>query len=94
MPVPDRLSLRLVVQRICESSSGQSFYRLIAYGDNRTYRPVQFEALDDVLKVLKAALPRFDASLISRGNQGATSIVFADEVELSKEQLSVLGLTQ
>ncbi len=94
MPPPDCLSVRLVVQRIYESSSRQCSYRLIVYSNDQTYRPAWFEALDDVLKVLKAGLPEFDGSLFSKKSQRVTAIVFADEVELSRAQLLILGLKE
>ncbi len=94
MPPPDCLSVRLVVQRIYESSSRQCSYRLIVYSNDQTYRPAWFEALDDVLKVLKAGLPEFDGSLFSKESQRVTAIVFADEVELSRAQLLILGLKE
>lgn len=90
----DRVSLRLVVQRIYENSSRQSSYRLVSYSNDRTYQPQRFETVDDVLKALKAVLPEVDTNLFYRGSREATSIVFANEVELNKEQLSVLGLKE
>ena len=85
-------SLRLVVQLILERSSGQSSYRLIGYSDEHTYRPVDFDSLDDLLKVFKAALPNFDVSGFPQTRQLASSILFAELIELSEKQRSILGL--
>jgi hypothetical protein len=85
-------SLRLVVQQVWESSSGRSSYRLIGYSDEHTYRPVDFDSLDDLLKAFKAALPAFDVSRVPREKQPVSSILFADVIELSEKQRSVLGL--
>ena len=74
MPSPDRLSLRLVVQRIWESSSRQLSYRLLAYSNDHTYRAIQFDSRDEVLELLKVALPKFDASRFFEGSQAVTSI--------------------
>ena len=92
MLAADRHSLRLVVQHVWENASGRSSYRLIAYSNDHTYPPVQFESVDDLLKVLKAALPELDASSFPRERRPVTSILFADELELSTAQLSILGL--
>ena len=85
-------SLRLVVQHVWESSAGRSSYRLIGYSDEHTYRPVNFDSLDDLLKVFKAALPALDVSRFPREKQPVSSILFADLVELSETQRSILGL--
>lgn len=84
-------SLRLVVQHVWESSSGRSSYRIIGYSDEHTYRPVDFDSLDDLLKVLKAALPAFDVSGFPRARQPVSSILFADVIELNEKQRSMLG---
>ena len=85
-------SLRLVVQHVWESSAGRSSYRLIGYSDEHTYRPVDFDSLDDLLKVFQAALPAFDVSRFPRAKQPVSSILFADVIELSEKQRSILGL--
>ena len=38
------------------------FYRLVVYGDGRTYPPSEFESLDPLLKALHSVLPDFDES--------------------------------
>lgn len=91
---PDRESLRLVIQSICENSSQRSSYRLVGYSDKHTYRAVNFDSLDDLLKLLKSVMPEFDASGISREKQPRTSIVFADAIELSSAERSALGLIE
>ena len=85
-------SLRLVVQHVWESSSGRSLYRLIGYSDEHTYRPVDFDSLDDLLRVFKAALPAFDVNSFPRTKQPVSSILFAEVIELSETQRSTLGL--
>ncbi len=89
---PDNHSIRLVVQRVWYSSSGRSSYRLIGYSDEHTYRPVDFDSLDDLLKVFQAALPQIDVSSFPRARQPVSSILFGDVVELSRTQRSTLGL--
>jgi hypothetical protein len=89
---PDFQSIRLVVQHVWDSPSGRSSYRLIGYSDEHTYRPVDFDSLDDLLKIFKAALPTLDVSSFPRARQQVSSILFADVVELSETQRSTLGL--
>ncbi len=88
----NRESLRLVVQHVRESSSSRYSYRLIGYGDEHTYQPVNFDSLDDLLKRFKEAFPDFDVSCFSEGKQSGSSILFADVFELSEAQRSILGL--
>lgn len=88
----DCQSMRLVVQHVWESSSGRSSYRLVGYSDEHTYRPVDFDSLDDLLKVFKTALPTFDVSSFPQAREGASSILFAEVIELSEKQRSILGL--
>jgi hypothetical protein len=94
MPLSDRHSLRLVIQRVRDDVARGSSYRIIAYSDERTYRASQFDSLHLLLKSLKVALPDFDASVIS--SESATppesSILFADVVELTDAQLALIGL--
>ena len=85
-------SLRLVVQRVSEGSSGRSSYRLIGYSDEHTYQPVNFDFLDDLVKGFKEALPNFDVSRISEAKQSGSSILFAGVLELSEAQRLILGL--
>lgn len=85
-------SLRLVVQHVGEISSGRSSYRLIGYSDEHTYQPVNFDSLDDLLNGLKEALPDFDISRFSEVKESGSSILFAELLELSQAQLSILGL--
>lgn len=72
MSPPDRISLRLAVQRICENSSRNPYYRLVAYSSDQNYRPLQFETIDQVLKALKAVLPEIDANLFYQGSREAS----------------------
>jgi len=67
-------------------------YRPIAYGDDHTYRPVDFDSLGDLLKVFKAALPAFHVSSFPRSTEPVFSILFTDVIELSETKRSILGL--
>jgi hypothetical protein len=93
MAQSDPHSLRLVIQRVGDDFAGGSSYRIIAYSDERKYRPSQFGSLHLLLKSVKAALPDFDASVISSESPvPGSSILFADAVELNDAQLALIGL--
>ena len=83
-----------MIQHIRESSPPRSSYRLIGYGDLRTYHPVNFGSLDELLEVLKSAIPGFDVSSIARTSDPGGSILLAEVMELSDAQLSILGLRE
>jgi len=53
---------------------------------------VDFDSLDDLLKVFKAALPAFDVSSCPRSTEPVFSILFTDVIELSETKRSILGL--
>ncbi|MGA8159729.1 MAG: hypothetical protein WCB76_02920 [Acidobacteriaceae bacterium] len=88
-----RYPLRIVIQQIVEA--GTSSFRIVAYGGNRGPRHSDFDSPDALLKALHSAVPGFDDSSVSinvaSGNQ--TSIVFASEIDLDANQLSILGLS-
>jgi len=86
----ERISLRLVVQRI--SQAGKSRYRLIAYGDG-TYRPVDLESRDEMLLAVRLIVPNFsERSLREQDESLDAQIVYADEVTVDSQQLRLVGL--
>jgi hypothetical protein len=93
MPEQNCFSLRLVVQRIADNAREKSRYKLIAYGSEGNYHPVQFDSVAEVVKVLHKALPDFtSASLRPENESSGGSIIFAELMELTHAQLSLLGL--
>lgn len=84
--------VRMVIQQI---GGFEVAYRAVVYGDGERPRHVDFKNGQVLLQALHAALPDFDTSSLSLGplREGQGSIVFADEVELSDQQLGLLGLT-
>ena len=91
MGSPDRHSLRVVIQQI---HSPAHIYRLVVYGNPRTYRPAEFESLDQLTQALHAAVPGFQGTISSPlPETKGTSIVFSGEMELDDSQLTRLGLT-
>ena len=91
MSKPRSYSLRLVVQHV---RTDQRFvYRLVAYGDDQTYPPSEFESLDPLLKALHSVLPDFDESTFSiRQCPQDPCIIFSETIGLTDSQLSFLGL--
>jgi len=90
MGTSNRHSLRLVIQQI--RSPQASFYRLVAYGNQRAYRPAEFESFDQLSRTVHAAVPALNGNLV-RTQTAGTFIVFSGEMELDDTQLSHLGLT-
>lgn len=91
MPTPKGQMVRVLVKQIKERSSACSSYCIIAFGDTRAYGPVHFDSLDELLNVLRTVLPELDASSFRRWSKSGMSILLADVLELSDEQLSDLG---
>ena len=88
-----RYPLRIVIQQIVRAETVS--FRIVVYGGNRGPRHSDFDSRDALLKALDSAVPGFDDSSVSinvaSGNQ--TSIVFAGEMDLDDNQLSILGLS-
>jgi hypothetical protein len=84
--------IRLVIQEV--RGSGSPTYRVIAYPRRACMRdePAIFTSLDELLARLKQALPGVDAHVVAAGESGS-QILFARELELSDDQLMVLGLS-
>ena len=81
------------MQRVQENPGKESGFRLIAYGDEGTYQPVQFGSFDELVSVLHKALPDFRSpSLGSESDSSGGSIIFVELMELGPAQLSLLGL--
>ena len=89
MSTQNRNSLRIVIQHVF--AQHESSYRLVAYGANQIYRPLEFKSLDCLKKALHSVVPDFDESTLSIKTH-ESYIVFAGDVELNDCQLSALGL--
>lgn len=86
-----KILLRIVVQRVRDPQGDA--YRLIAYDNGVTYRPVEFRSLDDLLTAVHSVAPNLDESALSIEQNGRdTSIVLTGTIELNDTQLSALGL--
>ena len=91
-PVGDN-RVRLVIQEV--RASGTPAYRVIAYPrrDCMHDEPAIFTSLDELLARLREVLPGVDARAMASGDSGS-QILLAREVELSDEQLKMLGLAR
>lgn len=91
MPAHKLHRVRMVIQQI---GGFEIAYRIAVYGDQEKPRHADFKNGQALLQALRAALPDFDTSSLSRASlqEGQGSIVFAGEVELSDRQLGLLGL--
>lgn len=87
----NRRTQRVVVQYVTEGR--QSSYRLIAYENHRTYRPVEFRSIDDLVRTIRLVVPDFtDNHLEIREHAMESYIVFTADWELTDSQLLLLGL--
>ena len=82
---------RIVIQQLAVRPVRR--YRLIVYGDDDRPEHRDIDTEQGLLKILREASPDLDLSQFSLDplEQGRGSIVFADEMHLSEEQLVVLG---
>jgi hypothetical protein len=87
----DSESVRVIIQHIGETSSARPVYRLVGYSDKHTYRPVDFNSLEQLLQLVKQAIPEFDVSKLQKEGTSSSSILFAAVLELSEAQKSQLG---
>jgi hypothetical protein len=87
----DRSDLRVVVQYV--HGDHKSPWHLVAYGSGPAFRPRRFHSVDDLLTVIRSALPDFDPShLTIKSDSRESYIVWAGDMALNESQLSVLGL--
>lgn len=87
-PIP----LRVVIQQL--GLYPVPNYRLIVYGDELKPMHSDFESAALLVEALRSAVPGFDVSqlLLQPLQEGQGSIVFDQEMLLTAEQLSALGL--
>ncbi len=84
-------SIRVVVQHTRQPEGW--FYRLIAYEDTRTYRPVNFAAINDIVRAIRLVAPDFAVSNLAINEDADRSyIAFRADWELNDGQLFLLGL--
>lgn len=82
--------LRIVIQRVGHENG--CIYRLIGYDNARTYHPVEFGSLNELLKVLHSVRPQFGKGLLAEKDGGRdTTILLSELVELNELQLAALG---
>lgn len=89
----DLIFLRVVIQQLRVYPNAT--YRVTVYGDDQQPRHSDFSSVQVLGDALQAAVPGFDLSKLSLNplEEGQGSIIFADEMKLNEQQLSLLGLT-
>lgn len=84
-------SQRIIVQHVKEGERWT--YRLIAYDERRTYRPANFNSIEEVVRAVASVAPDFcESDLQLRPEADRSYIAFSAEWELSEAQLARLGL--
>lgn len=87
----DRSELRIVVQFV--DADSDSPWHLVAYGSGFAFQPCRFRSVEDLLMVIRSAVPDFDRShLVVRSDSHQSYIAYAGDMALSDSQLSALGL--
>ena len=88
------VSLRLIVQRVPGNPGSSSRYRLVAYGDHGNYQPVTFDSLQKLREAFQRAIPEFKPDRLRETSEdpSASSIILAELMDLTDQQLSLLGL--
>lgn len=83
--------VRILIQRT-EGRNGWA-YRLIAYEDKRAYIPVEFDAVRELVNVIRRVIPEFsESSLTPTLETSRAHIAFRADCALDDSQLSLLGL--
>jgi hypothetical protein len=92
MPEPKLDSVHIVIQQVRDDSGVR--FRVVGYGDRTSFRRSEFESVEDLVRALHSALPRFDEStiVIKELERGETYIAYAGDVALDDSQLLKLGL--
>lgn len=88
----DRSNLRVVVQHV--QGDLDSPWHLVAYGNSRAFRPRRFRTIEDLMAVIRSAVPEFDPShLAMQGASRESYIAWTGDMALNESQLSALGLS-
>jgi hypothetical protein len=92
IPSSHQYSIRIVIQRI--GGGRGTTWRVLGYGGNRAFGYSDFSSPEGLLSTLQGAIPDFDGATFSLDElaEGASSIVYTCDMELSYPQLAVLGL--
>ena len=90
---PQNHTVRLVIQEVFENRSEVASYRVIAYPRRPCMQdePATYSSRKELMARLQQALPNIDERGLACSD-GTTQVLFARELELSDEQLSILGL--
>jgi hypothetical protein len=91
VPDPGIHAVRFVVQH--SQRDGKGLYRVLAYSDERNYRPAEFKTEAALQDALQAALPKLAHVILAGIRETAdTYIVFSGSADLTESQLQTLGL--
>ena len=90
---PPNNPVRLVIQEVFDGRSGIASYRVIVYPRRPFMRdePATYSSRGKLMTRLQRALPNVDQRDLAP-SEGTTQVLFARELELSDDQLKILGL--
>jgi hypothetical protein len=87
--------IRLVIQEIHDADARAAAFRVLAYPRRPGMReePAEFSSREELLTRLRKAIPGIDARSLASSDSW-TQIIFAQDLELTDEQLALLGLAR
>lgn len=89
MPRSGKQTLRIVVQYLGEPER----YRLIAYGDDAVYRPLELTSRAAMLKALGFLIDDIDEKMVQAEDKAGNRIVFTMDISVADSQLQAAGLS-
>ena len=92
MPESKSNSIHLVVQHT--QTEGESSFRIVAFCEDARFKPAEFASRDELLRVLRSSLPRFDERwlVLRECEYRGTYIAFIGDFELDQSQLLQMGV--
>ena len=90
MPRSGKQALRIVVQYLGEPER----YRLIAYGDEAVYRPLELTSRAAMLKALGCLIDDIDEKMVQAEDESGNRIVFTTDISVTDSQLQAAGLSR
>jgi len=78
----------IIIQFVLERPKLPPIYRLIAYQDDRTFIPAEFESRESLFSVIQSVLPEVDGSRFLQPFSDRTQIAFSGNFMMSDQELA------